>query len=139
MLKYIFVKSVKIRKCPIWSWFYRCHKTTDLSQVTAKLYHIMLTYRVHLACAGFELKTLVVIGTDCTCSCKSNYHAITATATLNDCARRINGLIPSVYLLMREQLFNFGKKRGGWCIFFCLKNYVSSSGKVEIITAKQIS
>jgi hypothetical protein len=28
---------------------------------------------------GFELITLVVIGTDCTGSCKSNYHAITTT------------------------------------------------------------
>ena len=28
---------------------------------------------------GFELTTLVVIGTDCTGSCKSNYHAITTT------------------------------------------------------------
>ena len=27
----------------------------------------------------FELKTSVVIGTDCTCSCKSNYHTITIT------------------------------------------------------------
>jgi len=26
---------------------------------------------------GFELINLVVIGTDCTCSCKSNYHTIT--------------------------------------------------------------
>ena len=30
-------------------------------------------YRVHLAMNGFELTTLVVIGTDYTCSCKSNY------------------------------------------------------------------
>ena len=28
---------------------------------------------------GLELTTLVVIGTECICSCKSNYHTITAT------------------------------------------------------------
>jgi len=53
-------------------------KTTDLTQVTDKLYHKML-YRD----SGFELTTLVVIGTDCICSCKSNYHMITMPPSIN--------------------------------------------------------
>ena len=51
-------------------------KTTDLSQDTDKLIHIMLYTSPW---SRFELTTLVVIGTDCIGSCKSNYYTITAT------------------------------------------------------------
>ena len=53
-------------------------KTTTLSQVTNKLCHILL-YILDLDWEGFEYLTLVVIGTDCIGSHKSNYHMITTT------------------------------------------------------------
>ena len=37
-----------------------------------------MLYRIHLDWAGFELTTLVVIGTECIDSYKSNYHTITS-------------------------------------------------------------
>jgi hypothetical protein len=51
-------------------------KTTDLSQDTDKLYHIMLYTS---SWSRFEFTTSVMIGTDCTGSCKSIFHMITAT------------------------------------------------------------
>ena len=50
-------------------------KTTDLSQVTDKLYHIMLYTSPW---SWFEFTTSVVMGTDCIGSCKSNYYTNTA-------------------------------------------------------------
>jgi hypothetical protein len=51
-------------------------KTTGLSQVTDKVYHIMLYASPW---SRFELTTSVVISTDCIGSCNSNYQTITAT------------------------------------------------------------
>ena len=49
-----------------------------------------MLYWVHFAWAGFELITLVVIGTDCVGSYKSNYHTITTTTAHENAAGKIN-------------------------------------------------
>ena len=52
----------------------------NLSQVTEHFYHKGCIEHTS-PWTGFELTTFVMIGTDCTDSCKSNYHTITTTTT----------------------------------------------------------
>jgi hypothetical protein len=59
-----------------WRKLYDPEKTTDLSQVTDKT---LLHNVVHLALIEIRIHNISGVGTDCTGSCKSNYHTITTT------------------------------------------------------------
>jgi hypothetical protein len=62
----------------MWQSVLLVEETRAPGKNTDKLYNIML-YREHLSCVGFQLTTLVVIGTDCIGSYKSNNHTVTTT------------------------------------------------------------
>ena len=72
--------NATINKISVISWrsVLLVKETAGLSQVTDKSYYIKL-YQIHLAMNDVKTHSLMVIGIDCTGSCKSNYHTITST------------------------------------------------------------
>ena len=81
-------------------------KTTDLSQVTDKLYYIMLYTSPW---SRFELTTSVVVGTASIGNCKSNYHAITST-TAPHLRFEIFKVKPSFYVRVAQISFSIWNK-----------------------------
>jgi len=62
-----------------WQSVLLVEETTEYPEKTTdQLYYIML-YQVHLAMSRIGTPTLLVLGTDCIGSCKSNYHRIKTT------------------------------------------------------------
>ena len=95
-------------------------KSTDMSQVTDKLYHIMLYTSPW---SRFEFTTSVVIGTDCIGSLKSNYYTITATTApvrkTSDTFYVITGRILVCCMYTVSKYWQFSAKKYFLILFSC--------------------
>jgi hypothetical protein len=104
-------------------------KTTYLSQVTDKLYHITLYTS---SWSRFKLTILVVIGTDCIGSCKCNYHTTTTTMALHFIERKGTYLCgvfcPPLFILLPFSFGHYTVRPSSiyvsWLPFWHLQTYV---------------
>jgi hypothetical protein len=82
------------------NWSTRRKSSTCRKSLTTLSHNVILLYRVHLACAGFEFTTLVVIDTDCIGGYKTKYHMITTTTAAGRC-----GLSKCIYICILKFYF----------------------------------
>ena len=106
-------------------------KTTDLSEVTDNLYHIML-YQAHLTWVGFKLTTLVVIGIDCIGSCKSNYHTITTTTVPDPCRNYRNDRHACIAWLYQHNNRGINKLTSAFNTFLVVKSFAQSIKHISV-------
>ena len=100
--------------------FQLCKEASSYCSVSVRSQYLTdrMLYRVHLVMSRFELSTSVVIGTDYTGSCKSNYHTITTTT-----APRMQR---NSYYTLSHQLWNVDQWimnynfKNGYCGNYCI-------------------
>ena len=112
-----------------WRSVFLVEETTDLAQVTDKLYHIMLYTSPW---SGFELTTSVMIGTDCIG--KSKYHTITAmTAPLCLLDFRTCAKIMIFTFAPRKRICIIGAGPGGMSALYHWKLLVGDTVDIKML------
>ena len=80
------LKQQTLTLVPVWKKICTLRKTPTVAMSLTTLSQSCIEYTSPWA--GFKLTTLVVIGTDCIGSCKSNYHMITVKMLLDPLGNR---------------------------------------------------
>jgi len=74
-INYIFSNNV----CILYIYLWYISQLHIINFINLSFFFFCQHHKLGLVWTGFKLTTLVVIVTDCTGSCKSNYHTITTT------------------------------------------------------------
>ena len=106
-----------------------------------------MLYPVHLAMNGFELTTLVMPGTDCTCSCKFSCHTVTTTTTpsknndlhfIGSHSPQFHNIIIST-IAIQISIFLLFTLRKEYIVHTKFDIYVFIPKKFELLTIKNIN